>query len=108
MKDLAEAYRRLGRVADADAVDERVVRALSQEVGCDKRKALSLGDKLNRNAQHQAAVDRLRDVFGVMVIAGKLVRDAIHHRPVSLHEPMERRMVPGRSLGDQLRICRHQ
>src|SRR5262249_14873956 len=48
----------------------------------------------------------LRDVFRVVVVAGELVCQPVHHRPMALHERPKRRAVAGRRAGDQVRIHR--
>jgi hypothetical protein len=49
----------------------------------------------------------LRDVLGVVMVPGKLIRDPIHHRPVPLNERLERGGVPPGRAGDQVRVGRH-
>jgi hypothetical protein len=48
----------------------------------------------------------LCNVFGVVMIAGKLKGDAIHHRTMPLDERMESGSIAGRRAGHEVRICR--
>ncbi len=49
----------------------------------------------------------LRDVLGVVMIAGELIRHAIHHRPMALDQQVEGGGVSRSRLGDQVRIGQH-
>ena len=51
--------------------------------------------------------DFLRDVLGIVMVAGELVGDAIHHRSMLLDEPLEGGSVAPRRAGDQVRISLH-
>jgi hypothetical protein len=49
----------------------------------------------------------LRDVLGVVMVTGKLVRNPVHHRTVALDEHLEGRHVASSRAGDKVRIWRH-
>ena len=55
--------------------------------------------------------DFLGDVLGIVVVAGELVGDAIHHRPMPLDERLKGGRVAARRARDQVRRqpfrCRH-
>ena len=48
--------------------------------------------------------DFLRDVFGIVVVAGELIGDAIHHRSMPLDERLKSGCVAARRAGNQIRI----
>ena len=51
--------------------------------------------------------DFLRDVLGVVVVAGELIGDPIHHRSVPLDERLKGGRVAARRAGNQVRIVSH-
>ena len=48
--------------------------------------------------------DFLRDVFRIVVVAGELIGDAIHHRSMPLDERLKRGCVAARRAGNQVGI----
>ncbi len=55
-QQLAEAYLKAGRPEDAEKVRARQLEVAMGELGCDKRRVLQLGDRLNRDGRYEAAI----------------------------------------------------
>jgi len=55
-RQLADAYRKIGRPEDAEKVVERNLEATLGELGCDQKRTLSFGDRMNREQRYEAAV----------------------------------------------------
>lgn len=55
-EELVDALRRAGEREGAEAVLTRHLAALSEDVGCDKRKALRVGERMNRAGEFETAV----------------------------------------------------
>ena len=53
---LVDALRRAGERESAEAVLTKHLAALSEEIGCDKRKALRVGERMNREGEFETAV----------------------------------------------------
>jgi uncharacterized RDD family membrane protein YckC len=59
-RQLADAYRKAGRPDDAEKIMARNLQAVLDQLGCDRKRALSFGDRMNREQRYEVAVQLVK------------------------------------------------